>query len=62
MHRRSCATGSLRRGRSHEARRALGDVPTQEPEDKPYGDRSAAVKDPSGNTWYLAMRIRDVAM
>ena len=23
------------------------------PADKPYGDRSAAVKDPFGNTWYL---------
>ena len=30
------------------------------PEDKPYGDRTAAVKDAFGNQWYLATHIRDV--
>jgi len=30
-----------------------GAASVEPPTDKPYGDRSAAVKDPSGNTWYL---------
>ena len=30
-----------------------GAVSVEPPTDKPYGDRSAAVKDPFGNTWYL---------
>lgn len=28
--------------------------------DQPYGDRSGGVKDPFGNTWYIATHIRDV--
>jgi len=32
-----------------------------EPADQPYGDRNAGLKDPFGNTWYLATHIRDVA-
>ncbi len=28
------------------------------PEDKPYGERQAAVIDPTGNTWFLAARRR----
>jgi PhnB protein len=31
-----------------------GGVTVEEPATKPYGERSAAVKDPFGNTWYLA--------
>ena len=31
------------------------------PEDKPYGERMAGVKDPSGNTWYLATRFPGAA-
>ena len=30
-----------------------GAASVEPPNDKPYGDRSAAVKDPFGNTWYL---------
>ena len=30
-----------------------GAVSVEPPADKPYGDRSAGVKDPFGNTWYL---------
>jgi PhnB protein len=31
-----------------------------EPEDKPYGDRSASVTDPFGNQWFIATHIKDV--
>jgi PhnB protein len=31
-----------------------------EPTDRPYGDRVAGVKDPFGNTWYIATHIADV--
>lgn len=31
------------------------------PVDKPYGDRSAGVKDPWGNSWFIATHIKDVA-
>jgi PhnB protein len=31
------------------------------PEDRFYGDRAAAVEDPSGNLWSLATHIEDVA-
>lgn len=33
----------------------------REPVDQPYGDRSAGIKDPWGNTWWLATRIEDVS-
>lgn len=33
---------------------AAGAVSIEEPQDKPYGDRSAGVKDPFGNSWFLA--------
>jgi PhnB protein len=41
-------------------RRAVeaGAASQQEPENQPYGDRVAALKDPFGNTWYLATPIR----
>jgi len=32
-----------------------------EPTDMFYGDRSGGVKDPSGNTWYIATHKEDVA-
>jgi PhnB protein len=32
-----------------------------EPTDMFYGDRSGSVKDPSGNTWYIATHKEDVA-
>jgi PhnB protein len=31
------------------------------PADQPYGDRLGGVKDPFGNTWYIATHVRDVA-
>jgi uncharacterized glyoxalase superfamily protein PhnB len=40
-------------------RRALetGAVSLETPEDLPYGDRRAMVKDPCGNIWQIATRI-----
>ena len=32
-----------------------------EPTDMFYGDRSGGVKDPSGNSWFVATHIEDVA-
>jgi uncharacterized glyoxalase superfamily protein PhnB len=32
----------------------------QEPADQPYGDRTAGVTDPFGNTWYIGTHIKDV--
>ena len=46
VHRRAVAAG----GRASEA-----------PNDKPYGDRSSTVLDPSGIIWYIATRIEDVS-
>ncbi len=42
--------------------KALGAGATSvlEPVDQFYGDRNAAVKDPFGNTWWLAKHIKDV--
>jgi uncharacterized glyoxalase superfamily protein PhnB len=31
-----------------------GATSVEEPQDKPYGDRSAGVKDPWGNSWFIA--------
>ena len=31
-----------------------------EPADQSYGDRNAGVKDPAGNTWWIATHIKDV--
>ena len=33
---------------------AAGGTPIQEPADQFYGDRSGAVKDPTGNIWWIA--------
>lgn len=33
----------------------------QAPTDMPYGDRSAGVRDPFGNLWFIATHVRDVA-
>jgi PhnB protein len=38
---------------------AEGAVSMGEPADQPYGDRVGAVKDPFGNTWYIATHIKD---
>jgi PhnB protein len=37
-----------------------GGISIQEPTDQPYGDRSAHIKDPFGNSWYIASHIKDV--
>ena len=44
-------------------RRALdaGGASLREPEDMFYGDRTAGVKDPAGNQWWLATHIEDVS-
>ena len=43
-------------------RRALqaGGRPVSEPRDQFYGDRSAGVTDPGGNTWWIATHKEDV--
>jgi len=43
-------------------RRALaaGATSVMEPADQFYGDRSAGVRDPCGNLWYLATHVEDV--
>lgn len=38
-----------------------GAVSIMEPEDQFYGARSAGVKDPSGNVWWLATNIEDLS-
>jgi PhnB protein len=38
-----------------------GATSTQEPTDQFYGDRSAAVTDPSGNTWWISTHVEDVS-
>lgn len=45
-------------------RRALkaGATSLREPADQFYGDRNAAVTDPSGNMWNIATHVKDVSM
>ncbi len=38
-----------------------GAVSEQPPEDQFYGDRTAAVKGPQGNFWWLATHVKDVS-
>jgi len=38
-----------------------GGTPVTEPTNMFYGDRSGSVKDPSGNSWFIATHIEDVA-
>jgi PhnB protein len=40
---------------------AAGGVSVREPETTFYGDRSAGVRDPGGNSWWLACHIEDVS-
>jgi PhnB protein len=40
---------------------AVGGVSVREPETTFYGDRSAGVKDPGGNSWWLACHVEDVS-
>ena len=39
---------------------AAGGTSVQEPKTQFYGDRHGAVKDPSGNTWWMATHVEDV--
>jgi len=39
---------------------AAGAKSIQEPADQPYGDRTSAVTDPFGNTWYIATHVKDM--
>jgi|SRR5215216_3782237 len=39
---------------------AAGGTPVHEPKTEFYGDRHGAVKDPSGNTWWIATHVEDV--
>ena len=34
----------------------------REPADQPYGDRSAGIKDPVGNVWWISTHIEDVSL
>lgn len=40
---------------------AAGGQSLQEPQNQFYGDRTAAVKDPNGNHWYLATHVEDLS-
>ena len=40
---------------------AAGGTSIQEPKTQFYGDRHGAVKDPCGNTWWIATHVEDVA-
>ena len=40
---------------------AAGAISLREPADQFYGDRNAQVRDPSGHSWDLAMRIEEVS-
>ena len=39
---------------------ATGGASVQEPKTQFYGDRHGAVKDPCGNTWWIATHVEDV--
>ncbi len=39
-----------------------GAASVQTPADQHYGDRTAAVRDPAGNAWYIATPIKDVPL
>ncbi len=40
---------------------AAGGTSLMEPADQFYGDRNAGVKDPSGNSWWIATHFEDVS-
>ena len=48
-------------GALYEQALRAGAESIQPPADQPYGDRSAGVRDPFGNRWFLATHVRDVA-
>lgn len=39
-----------------------GGTSVREPADQFYGDRSGAVKDPCGNTWWMASRVEELSL
>jgi PhnB protein len=39
---------------------AHGAISERKPEDQPYGDRMAGVRDPFGYRWYFATHVKDV--
>jgi uncharacterized glyoxalase superfamily protein PhnB len=41
---------------------AAGATSITEPNDAPYGDRSAGVEDPHGNSWFIATYVKDVPL
>jgi PhnB protein len=45
---------------AYERAMRAGATSLEAPNDKPYGDRSAGVRDPLGFTWFLATHIRDI--
>jgi PhnB protein len=45
---------------SYQQALAAGGVSMMEVTNQPYGDRHGGVKDPAGNTWWVATRIEDV--
>ncbi len=45
---------------THQRALAAGATSVQDPADQFYGDRRSGVKDPCGNTWYIATHIEDV--
>jgi PhnB protein len=45
----------------YESALRAGAESIQPPTDQPYGDRSAGVRDPFGNRWFIATHLRDVA-
>lgn len=42
---------------SHKRAVAAGGISRAEPDDKPYGERSSDIEDPSGNHWFIAKKI-----
>jgi PhnB protein len=40
---------------------AAGATSIREPQDQFYGDRHGGIKDPSGNSWWVATHIEDVS-
>ena len=45
----------------YERAMRAGATSIQPPADQPYGDRSAGVRDPFGNRWFIATHLRDVS-
>jgi PhnB protein len=40
---------------------AAGGISISEPKDQFYGDRHGGIKDPTGNSWWIATHIEDVS-